>query len=667
MRGRSPPPFDRRRSPPWRDRRPMGSRDRRRSRSFSPPRRPSPTYKRFRREDDHYDRYDRRSPRRGGYDRDRYDSRDSHRGSYRRGGSRERDFPDSYKEFMLRLPDDISPEGAAKRYQEYLGSWWGSRAKADFEQKKGEQWMRDKYDPRVFSEAIERRRTHALEVALKFSEDLKSGNLDPAAKEFNQGAGPGAPKPDKARGDTGAEAKTGEKNGAGGGEAGASDTGGTDGFVGFAPAPCWRSDRVRSDLKLSRELMAKLDSERGVENNPLFVEEVSKGRLQSAEEPHADGAVNGDAEKEVEQAKEAEPEGTAKPMDTDCAPEKPGENDQEPKDDTAPAGSGPDVEAATLKAKQDESVDSELLGKLDLQLTYLWNVHYIDFYAGHELSEEEYRTAKCRMIRGPMPEAGENGLSDADQALLHELEQRIDVFWHDRIDGSDPLEAKAQTKRVEQAIEEFTEAQVYQLEDKKWGNKLSTKLFMGKEFVLKHIRLKHKPVLQAERDKILDEIYYENYKKEVEAEEQRAEEERRTEQAQRDEAADEGGDRSDGAPGRGGHMSNWNRMGGNRGGMVEAPMMAGPMMAGPMGQVLLPAPGAGPLGPFILQPVPTPPMDMGPMARQDQRRGMQYSGHVPRGGSRGGGWGGGVMMGYKDYYDLDAPQNNRAVLDYGDL
>jgi hypothetical protein len=41
-----------------------------------------------------------------------------------------------------------------------------------------------------------------------------------------------------------------------------------------------------------------------------------------------------------------------------------------------------------------------------------------------------------------------------------------------------------------------------------------------------------------------------------------------------------------------------------------------------------------------------------------------------RGGGRGGGFGGPVVMGPgggPNYFDLDAPKNNRAVLDYGDL
>lgn len=68
-------------------------------------------------------------------------------------------------------------------------------------------------------------------------------------------------------------------------------------------------------------------------------------------------------------------------------------------------------------------------------------------------------------------------------------------------------------------------------------------------------------------------------------------------------------------------------------------------MTCPCMQVLVPAPGAGPLGPFIMAPGPMGPMP-GAMIAPMAMMGV---------GGRGG------------YQDLDAPRNNRAVLDYGDL
>ena len=89
--------------------------------------------------------------------------------------------------------------------------------------------------------------------------------------------------------------------------------------------------------------------------------------------------------------------------------------------------------------------------------------------------------------------------------------------------------------------------------------------------------------------------------------------------------------------------------------------------------------GAGPLGPFIQAPIP-------PGGPEQMGMGVQMGNGLPRGGSRGparipraqsggrGGFGGGPMPmggrgygGRGGYYDLDAPENQRGVLDYGDL
>jgi len=52
----------------------------------------------------------------------------------------------------------------------------------------------------------------------------------------------------------------------------------------------------------------------------------------------------------------------------------------------------------------------EQLGQLDLQLTYLWRVHGVDYYAGVENAEPELYDACAgskRMPRCPRPEEGE--------------------------------------------------------------------------------------------------------------------------------------------------------------------------------------------------------------------------------------------------------------------
>ena len=75
--------------------------------------------------------------------------------------------------------------------------------------------------------------------------------------------------------------------------------------------------------------------------------------------------------------------------------------------------------------------------------------------------------------------------------------------------------------------------------------------------------------------------------------------------------------------------------------------------------------GAGPLGPFVLQAVSGAGGGMTPMDIGSMGRGRGFDGH--RSNSTGRFGGGTGWNDRREYYDLDAPQNNRAVLDYGDL
>ena len=98
----------------------------------------------------------------------------------------------------------------------------------------------------------------------------------------------------------------------------------------------------------------------------------------------------------------------------------------------------------------------------------------------------------------------------------------------------------------------------------------------------------------------------------------------------------------------------------------------------PPGMMLVPAEGAGPLGPFI--PVPVPAGGMTPMGmagsvrpavsqmRGGPRQGAMMGGRGgPRMGMNTGGFGGYLNQRQADYQDLDDPRHNRTVLDYGDL
>jgi len=651
---------ERRRSP----RREHRDRERRpRERSVSPPRggsrHRSPRREPRNRDDD---RYDRRS--RG------HDSRHRHGaggggggggGGYHRGGGgnrgRSQDRPAGpmpYKHFISRLPDHILPADAEKEYQVYLSDFWGSEARREFEVKKDDPKLRQRFDPREIAKLKEARAAKVAEASKEFLAALASGELDPEAEDFCQGAGPEAQ--EAASKETGGDEEMADKEGGGGDDAeeeekeeggeeeaakeekddmeeeevkeeekeekaeadeeGAKSKGkeGKESAkveevakvaakAAVAPAVAWREARLLEDLRLARQLLLAADKEMGITANPLG------GKAEEAAGKEGDEAM--------EEAEEVTPEVRL--------PEQPAAH-------------------------------------LDLLLTYLWRVHGIDYYAGKEyvaeLQGDAAKQPAQRMLRGPKPDGH---AEDASGPSAQEFGKAMEVAWKARAEGAGPFDKLLRSEWVEQRLASWVDAQVTMIDENKWGCKLSTKLFVGRAFVIKHVHGKHAHLLEAEKEKLLDDVFRKNF---LEAMEKQA-------------PASGPPERMDGGAGAGpGRMDGgYGRMGGRHGGRggPRGPMMGrgspmggrgmmgpmggrgmmGPMgggMMGPMGGMLVPAPGAGPLGPFIMAPGPAGmgPM-MGPMAGMMGAMGM-------RGGQGPGG-----------YLDLDAPRNNRAVLDYGDL
>jgi len=549
----------------------------------------------------------------------------------------------SYKDFIRQLDDHITPADAERCYQDYLASYWGSEQRREFEAKKDEQWMRAKYDPREISQLKDQHAARVAELSNAFLTEVLEGKLDPEAEDFHQGAGPDAPKPpvasaaDAEMADAEKEGDDAKKDAAPEDEAAKEVAGEEDPTdkepkeeektpeeikatavkSQWAPAAAWQEDRVAEDIKLSQQLIKKLDEENGITQNPL---------VPKPESPP--------------------------PEEKDEAEEKDGMEEENP---------------AEEEPSHSVTLPSDPVAHLDLLLTYLWRVHGLDYYAGEEhtpeLLAEGAQMPEHRKLRLPQPAADKEVVGPS----VEEFGESISGVWQPRLESRGPFEPLLRTAQVEEQLGEWIENQVTQIEENKWGCKLSTKLFVAKAFVLKHIQGKHSHLVDAERERILDEVYMKNF---LEAEEQQA-------AAAASSAAmpmEEGG--PGGGSGVGGGRSEFfrhgppgpmRRMGRGRHGPM-GPMMGrgGPMMGGrgPMGAgggrmmrggggygagmmmppmgggVLVPAPGAGPLGPFIMAQNPMVPM-AGPM------------GIMGRGG--------------REYVDLDAPKNNRAVLDYGDL
>ncbi|KAK9846182.1 hypothetical protein WJX84_011157 [Apatococcus fuscideae] len=618
----------RRRSPRRYGGPPVNQRQRRRS--MSPAgggdrfRRNSPPFKR-RREDQYYgngrvdqrfpDEYGRRSPYQ---DRFEYGSQ-GYRDSYGNGRAptppaRQRDGPPSFKEFMAQLPDEVTPDQAQIQYKAHMATYFGSAVKAEFEASKNDEWMRRKYHPRDQEQGLKDRNVASQEEAARFALEAESDSLDVTAQGKS------------ARNEGDPESMEDEQE------------------IPVAPEAAWKAERVLTDLKLTGQLQKKLDAEKGI------------------------GGFGPTAEE-------------AKPATADAT------------------GAAPVTEDAAAAAP---------VKQLDINVLYLWRVHGVDYYAGLEVAEPSewgVHLVQPRTLRGPRPEEGEEADPAQEKQELKQMDKCISSVWKKRMTVPDPYEVRLQKEKVEKKIDDFVEAQVKQLDENKWGNTLSKKLFKGKEYVLKHIRVKHAHVLEEQVNQIHEEMYWNNYRQDMEGQESQrqemAAEQLKAQQqaamqaavppssaagAANGEAAAEGeveeGFGADGEAGRaggrrrggganamrGGNRARGSMMGMGRGGMMggaDGMMMGGMMMGGPMpGQMLVPAPGAGPFGPFIQVPIGGGAGHMG--GGPDMMHPMMGGGRG-RGRGRGRGGFGGPMRGAGAYYDLDAPENQRSVLDYGDL
>ncbi|KAK2077405.1 hypothetical protein QBZ16_004250 [Prototheca wickerhamii] len=481
----------------------------------------------------------------------------------------------------MSLDDTVGVEEAGHRYKQYLSEFWGGAVKAEFEDRRGEPAVRQRFDPRELRRALEDRDAAARAAAERFASEAPSPE---AVREL----GPG-PSTDPAPLGPEEEVPLPQPS--------------------AVPAAAAEPDRVREDLKLALELVAHVDKEKGIEGGAF----QSKGREADGAGAAPEVEARADADAQAEPSAAAEADG--------AAPEPPRAASAEP-------------EAPALSPE-------EALAELDRALAYLWAVHAIDFYGARELStacEAARREARLTWRRAAAEDAESEPQEGADAAALG----RVTEHWRARLARGDAGRASLQSTRVEEGLERFIDGAIIRHDDNKWGNRLSAKLFVAREFVVKHIRNKHGHVLEAEREKIEDEIFFENFKAWRDARKRPSHGQDR-----------EGG----GGRGRGGRA----RRGGGRFGGGE--MVFDP--ASMMGPVMLPPQGAGAPPAGMMPPVIMAPMDL------------------VMGGGRGGGRGRGGRDGFvpapgpiflapgkprgQEYFDLDAPQNNRAVLDYGDL
>ncbi|GMI88927.1 SERRATE [Hibiscus trionum] len=668
-RNRSPPP------PPLRERDykrhgsisppppPLNYRDRR----HSPPPRRSPPYKRSRREDGGYegrrvsprggfgpaDRrfgydygggYDREMMGRPGYPDDRphgryfgrssggYQDWDSGRGRYgdaSNTGGAQREGLMSYKQFIQELEDDILPAEAERRYQEYKSEYISTQKRAFFDAHKDDEWLRDKYHPTNLVTVIERRNELARKVAKDFLLDLQSGTLDlsPGANAFSSNKSGQTSEPNS-EDETDISGKR-KRHGRG-------TTKETD-LLSLAPKShpvSSDSRRIQIDIGQAQGLVRKLDSEKGIEENILSGSD----------------------------------------------------NDKISRDKSHGSLAGPVIIVRGLTSvKGLEGVEL-----LDTLITYLWRVHGVDYYGMVETREAK----GLRHVRaeGKSSDVTSNG---------SEWEKKLDSHWQERLRGQDPLEVMTAKDKIDAAAVEALDPFVRKIRDEKYGWKYGcgakgcTKLFHAAEFVHKHLKLKHPEHVIDLTSKVREELYFQNYMNDPDAPggtpvmqqpllkdkpqrrklmENRLKDEHGS-RKERDNRAN-GSDRFDRSENpQSGDFPSSND--GPDGGNNDDPMFdafggQGMHVAAPFSSdiapppVLMPVPGAGPLGPFV----PAPP-ELAMQVFREQGGGGPFEGNsrsgrgpvpflLPPGFRQ-------DPRRLRSYQDLDAPEDEVTVIDYRSL
>ncbi|EFN56708.1 hypothetical protein CHLNCDRAFT_51470 [Chlorella variabilis] len=573
--------------------------------------------------------------------------------------------PLTFVEFVRDLPPHVGPDQANDEYRRYMADWWGDAIKAEFEQRKGDPILRRQFDPREIRRVVERRDQLAAAAASGFAEELEAGGGGGASVEEEGGPGP----------EGFSDAAAADSGGARGGEEAPPPA--------LAPALCWQPAQLAADLALAKQLARAADKEKGVAGNPLLPAAAGGGGGE-AQEGEAAAAAEGGADMDAELS----PEETAAKLDQLLRylwrvhgidfyggreysnPAEPGRaaarrtlRGPKPSDADLAAAAEAEAEAEAEKAAAEKAAQAGEAAAGDGEAGAAAGAAAGGNAAAGEASApaeaaggaaEAEAGAASPAAAAPAAAASPTAAAAAGKQVAaaqqqqqgggggsseegREYERRVTGFWRFRLDKGDPLLLPLQRQRVEEEVERFVQAQIIKIDDQKWGNKLSQKLFMGREFVVKHIRNKHGHVVEAERERIQEEVYWENFRA------YKQEEQRRQEEEQERVMASMGGG---GGGGRG--------RGRGRGiGPLEPaalPLNPGMMMA----PIIMPA--AGGMAPMIL------PMDV--------VMGMGMGGGVggARGGRGRGGRGGMAGRGPKaGYFDLDAPQNNRAVLDYGDL
>jgi len=100
----------------------------------------------------------------------------------------------NYKEFMMTLPDDVSPEEAQEAYERYQAEFSKSEERIFWEAHKKESWFQERYDPVVLEQLRQSKTKHVIATIKAFPELVEEDkivelklNVEPLKPEASSG------------------------------------------------------------------------------------------------------------------------------------------------------------------------------------------------------------------------------------------------------------------------------------------------------------------------------------------------------------------------------------------------------------------------------------------------------------------------------------------------
>ncbi|GBG58862.1 hypothetical protein CBR_g261 [Chara braunii] len=364
----------------------------------------------------------------------------------------------TYKQFIVDLEDDITPEEAQRRYEEYRKEYSETAKRSFFESHREEEWLKEKYDPTVLEAFVQRRNENAQTASKEFVSEFEAGALDtgPQVSGRQIAVGNGSTMVD---GGLEGEPFSDDES-----ELAVKHRKRARELKGAANAPVVAAGfadpaRVAADVEQTFSLVKKLDAEKGISGNTVFDSCV---KISNGKQPR-DG--NGDGSGD---------------MDEDNA-------------------SGPRLQGLSL---------------LDALLTYLWRVHGVDYYGAHE---QRGPPKGLRHVRAESSSKDKHMDQATPMVEFSEWERKVDSTWQARLQAVDPLIVMLGKEKIEKALTEALEAYIRKIRDEKYGWKYGcgakncTKLFHGPEYVQKHLKLKHPDLVSELTAPVREEVYFQNY------------------------------------------------------------------------------------------------------------------------------------------------------------